>query len=60
LTLDGSADKTLAKAKTSAGKNGHVRVISYSKNTGKGYAVKTGFKSHWQRSFFADSDMEID
>ena len=36
---DGSADKTLAKAKRYAGKNGHVKVVSYSKNVGKGYAV---------------------
>ena len=58
---DGSADNTLAKAKTYAGKNGHVRVISYSKNTGKGYAVKTGFmKATGNVVFFADSDMEID
>ena len=40
---DGSRDGTLAKARRYAGKNGHVRVLSYSKNVGKGYAVKTGF-----------------
>jgi dolichol-phosphate mannosyltransferase len=58
---DGSADKTLSKAVTYAGKNGHVRVISYSKNTGKGYAVKTGFmKATGNVIFFTDSDMEID
>lgn len=58
---DGSADKTLAKAKRYAGKNGHVKVISYSKNVGKGYAVKTGFmKAAGNVVFFADSDMEID
>jgi dolichol-phosphate mannosyltransferase len=58
---DGSGDSTLAKAKTYAGKNGHVRVISYSKNTGKGYAVKTGFmKATGNVVFFTDSDMEID
>ncbi len=58
---DGSADKTLAKARIYAGKNGHVRVISYNKNVGKGYAVKTGFmKATGNVVFFADSDMEID
>ena len=58
---DGSGDKTLAKARTYAGKNGHVRVISYSKNAGKGYAVKTGFmKATGNVVFFTDSDMEID
>jgi dolichol-phosphate mannosyltransferase len=58
---DGSADKTLAKAKDYAGKNGHVRVVSYSKNVGKGFAVKTGFmKAMGNVVFFADSDLEID
>ncbi len=58
---DGSADKTLAKARQYAGRNGHVRVISYAKNLGKGHAVKTGFmNSNGNVVFFADSDMEID
>ncbi len=58
---DGSGDKTLAKANRYAGKNGHVKVISYSKNAGKGFAVKTGFmKAVGNVVFFADSDMEID
>ncbi|MGD6806063.1 MAG: glycosyltransferase [Candidatus Bathyarchaeia archaeon] len=58
---DGSADQTFAKAKTYARKNGHVRVLSYSKNVGKGYAVKTGFmKATGNVVFFTDSDMEID
>ena len=58
---DGSADKTLAKAKMYARNNGHVRVLSYSKNVGKGYAVKTGFmKAIGNIVFFTDSDMEID
>ncbi len=58
---DGSADKTLAKAKRYAGKNGHVKVISYSKNVGKGHAVKLGFvKATGKIVFFTDSDMEID
>lgn len=58
---DGSADKTLAKARSYASKNGHVKVISYSKNVGKGYAVKTGFmKANGGVVIFADGDMEID
>jgi dolichol-phosphate mannosyltransferase len=58
---DGSADKTLAKARKYAGRNGHVRVISYAKNVGKGHAVKTGFmNAHGNVVFFTDSDMEID
>ncbi len=58
---DGSADKTLARAQRYAGKNGHVRVLSYGRNVGKGFAVKTGFmNAAGSIVFFADSDMEID
>src|ERR1700690_3712954 len=58
---DGSGDNTLAKARRYASKNGHVRIMSYSKNVGKGYAVKTGFmNSNGSVVIFADSDMEID
>ena len=58
---DGSADETLAKARRYACKNGHVKVVSYSKNVGKGYAVKTGFMNAiGSVVIFADSDMEID
>jgi len=58
---DGSRDDTLANARRYAGKNGHVRVVSYSKNVGKGHAVKTGFmKANGNVVVFADSDMEID
>jgi dolichol-phosphate mannosyltransferase len=58
---DGSGDKTLKKAKAYAGRNGHVRVISYPKNAGKGHAIKLGFmKSNGNIVFFTDSDMEID
>ena len=57
---DGSADETLRRVKTYAGKNGHVRVISYGKNAGKGYAIRTGFmKATGNVIFFTDSDMEI-
>ena len=58
---DGSQDNTLAKAKRYAGKNGHVKVVSYVNNAGKGFAVKTGFmNSNGNIVVFADSDMEID
>ena len=58
---DGSRDDTLAKAKRYAGRNGHVKVVSYSENVGKGYAVKTGFmQTNGNVVIFADSDMEID
>ena len=50
---DGSGDKTLAKANRYAGKNGHVKVISYSKNAGKGLCRKNWFyESRWKRCVF--------
>lgn len=58
---DGSKDDTLAKARRYAGKNGHVKVLSYNENTGKGNAVKTGFmQTSGNIVIFADGDMEID
>jgi glycosyltransferase involved in cell wall biosynthesis len=58
---DGSRDNTLPKALLYAGKNGHVKVLSYDENNGKGYAEKTGFmKSIGDVVVFADSDLEID
>jgi glycosyltransferase involved in cell wall biosynthesis len=58
---DGSRDDTLAKARRYAGRNGHVKVVSYSENIGKGHAVKTGFMhTSGNVVIFADGDMEID
>ena len=58
---DGSKDKTLSRARTYAGRNGHVKVISYTQNEGKGYAIKTGFmQTKGDIVAFADSDMDID
>ena len=58
---DGSKDKTLAIARRYAGRNGHVKVVSYSGNEGKGYAVKTGFlQASGNVVIFTDGDMEID
>jgi glycosyltransferase involved in cell wall biosynthesis len=57
---DGSRDQTLAKANKYAKSNGHVKVLSYANNVGKGHAVKTGFmKTNGDVVIFADSDMEI-
>ena len=57
---DGSRDKTRQKAITYASRNNHVRVVSYNKNEGKGYAVKTGFmQTTGEVVVFADSDMDI-
>jgi glycosyltransferase involved in cell wall biosynthesis len=58
---DGSKDKTLSRAIKYASRNGHVKVISYTQNEGKGHAVRTGFmQTKGDVVVFADSDMDID
>jgi dolichol-phosphate mannosyltransferase len=58
---DGSIDKTYFNAIRYANRNGHVRVLSYPKNMGKGYAIKKGFSNaNGNIVFFTDGDMEID
>jgi glycosyltransferase involved in cell wall biosynthesis len=58
---DGSKDKTLSRAITYASRNGHVKVVSYTQNEGKGYAVRAGFmQTKGDIVVFADSDMDID
>lgn len=57
---DGSKDDTFAKAMKYARRNGHVKVIRYKKNLGKGHAVKTGFmETTGEIVIFTDGDMEI-
>ena len=41
---DGSLDNTLEILRKVASKNGKIRVVSYSKNFGRGMALRTGFK----------------
>jgi len=58
---DGSQDKTYLKAYRYSQKNCHVKVISYSQNSGKGHAIKTGFmEAKGEIVIFIDSDLEID
>jgi glycosyltransferase involved in cell wall biosynthesis len=58
---DGSLDETFARATTYARRNGHVKVVSYPSNMGKGHAVKAGFmQTTGDVVVFVDSDMEID
>jgi glycosyltransferase involved in cell wall biosynthesis len=58
---DGSRDKTFAKALQYSKRNGHVKVIRYDRNVGKGFAIKTGvMKSTGDIVIFVDGDMEID
>ncbi len=57
---DGSIDNTFTKALKYARRNGHVKVVRYARNTGKGFAIKTGFmKATGDVVVFVDSDMEI-
>jgi glycosyltransferase involved in cell wall biosynthesis len=58
---DGSLDRTLKRAIAYASRNGHVKVVSYSSNEGKGYALREGFmKTNGEVVIFADGDMDID
>lgn len=57
---DGSADDTVRWARDYANRNGHVRVVGYKRNVGKGYAIKTGFRhAKGDAVIFLDSDLEI-
>ena len=58
---DGSQDNTFRKAVEYSKRNGHVKVIRYERNTGKGFAIKTGvMESIGEVVIFIDGDMEID
>jgi len=58
---DGSVDDTKRKAANYANNNGHVKVVGYKKNRGKGHAIKTGFQCAKGNSVvFIDSDLDID
>jgi len=58
---DGSRDSTRVKAINYASMNGHVKIVSYKKNLGKGYAVKKGFmQATGDAVVFVDTDLEID
>ena len=58
---DGSLDGTSKKAMNYANRNGHVKIVSYERNSGKGHAVKTGFAN--ARSdiiVFIDGDLDVE
>ena len=58
---DGSLDDTSKKALSYANKNGHVRIASYAKNSGKGHAVKTGFAlARSDTIVFMDGDLDVE
>ena len=58
---DGSLDDTSKRTINYANKNGHVKMVRYAKNLGKGYAVRTGFAhARSNRIVFVDGDMDVD
>jgi glycosyltransferase involved in cell wall biosynthesis len=58
---DGSVDDTRVRALRYAAGNGHVRVVGYDCNVGKGFAVKAGFWSAvGDAVVFVDSDLDVD
>ena len=58
---DGSLDNTLEILKRLASKNGKIKVISYSKNIGRGMALRTGFReSSGEIIASIDADLSYD
>jgi dolichol-phosphate mannosyltransferase len=57
---DGSSDNTLAVLEKEKGNDPTMKVISYSQNKGKGYAVKEGvMQSSGDITVFIDGDLDI-
>jgi dolichol-phosphate mannosyltransferase len=57
---DGSTDNTLDILKDISLTDEHIRVLSYTPNRGKGYAVKQGvLHSHGDAVMFLDGDLDI-
>jgi len=60
IVNDGSSDKTESEALRCSYNSDQLKVISYSSNKGKGYAIRTGFFSASGDSVvFMDGDLEI-
>lgn len=58
---DGSEDDTGSRILDYASGNGHIQVVDYGTNVGKGYAVKKGFlRAHGDAVVFVDSDSDVD
>jgi len=57
---DGSTDRTLEVLKKEELSNQKLRVVSYARNRGKGFAVKTGvLESRGNAIIFTDGDLDI-
>jgi dolichyl-phosphate beta-glucosyltransferase len=58
---DGSVDDTRLRAWHYARRNGHVKIIAYNRNVGKGFAIKTGFLGTVGNVVvLLDSDLDVD
>jgi len=58
---DESVDDTRVRALRYAAGNGHVRVVGYGRNVGKGFAVRAGFwRAVGDAVVFVDSDLDVD
>lgn len=58
---DGSVDNTRFKVASYARNNGHVKVVGYNDNAGKGFALRTGFfHASGDMVVLMDSDLDID
>ena len=61
LVNDGSTDKTLQLVSSSAKKNKSIKIVSYPKNHGKGYAIIQGIKiAKGRYVLFTDIDHSVD
>jgi dolichol-phosphate mannosyltransferase len=57
---DGRTDNTLTILRCVAPTDEHIRVVSYTPNRGKGYAVRQGvLQSHGDTVMFLDGDLDI-
>jgi dolichol-phosphate mannosyltransferase len=57
---DGSTDNTLTVLRGITSRDPHVRILSYTPNRGKGYAVRQGvLNSHGDVVMFLDGDLDI-
>jgi dolichol-phosphate mannosyltransferase len=60
MVNDGSTDNTLQILRKEADKDPRIKVVTYDKNMGKGYAVRTGvMKSQGRATLYIDGDLDI-
>jgi dolichol-phosphate mannosyltransferase len=58
---DGSLDDTPKRTINYANRNGHVRMVRFAKNSGKGYAIRIGFShARSDKIVFVDGDLDVD